>query len=344
MTFSNLILCHAIGFASGCILDQIFGDPRWFPHPVIYIGKLIAFFDRKMNKAEISGGKKRKLGILSAFLTLLITLSVTSVLLVGAYMIHPVLGIVLEAVLTSTCLAAKSLKKESMKVYEALISMPPGERISKAQKAVSMIVGRDTDRLSEKGIIKATVETVAESTSDGIIAPFIYLLIGGPLLGMMYKAVNTMDSMIGYKSDKYIDYGRAAARTDDFLNFIPARITAFLMITGVYILNKLHARGEGGELCTAKHSFEIMKRDSLKSTSPNSGWPESVMAGALGIELLGDAYYFGRKVHKEGIGDNLRKPEKEDIVRANRITSVTTYISFFFALLLLSILLTIIML
>ena len=185
----------------------------------------------------------------------------------------------------------------------------------KARKAVSMIVGRDTEVLDEKGIIKAAVETVAENTSDGVTAPIMYISLGGAALGFFYKAANTMDSMIGYKNEKYADIGRFAARLDDLLNFIPSRLTALAMILSAYLLK-----------LDEKNAFYIWKRDRRKHASPNSAQTESVCAGALDIRLAGDAYYFGELHKKEFIGDDIRPPENEDIRRANRLMYCTSVI------------------
>ena len=205
-------------------------------------------------------------------------------------------------------IAAKSLKTESMKVYNELKN---GD-ISSARRAVSMIVGRDTDNLSFEGVTKATIETVAENTSDGITAPIIYMLIGGAPLGVFYKAVNTMDSMIGYKNDKYIYFGKAAARLDDAANFLPSRITAVMMIAA-----------SGLQGLNIRNAVYIFRRDRLKHKSPNSAQTESVCAGALGIKLAGDAWYFGKLYKKDYIGDEINKIDEEQIKLANRLMYIT---------------------
>ena len=227
------------------------------------------------------------------------------------YKINIYLGLAVESVMCWQLVAARCLQKESMKVCRAVEE----KDIEKARKAVSMIVGRDTDVLDETGIVKAAVETVAENTSDGVTAPIMYIAFGGAPLGFFYKAANTMDSMIGYTNEKYIDIGRFAAKLDDVLNFIPSRLTALVMILSAYML------GADG-----KNAARIWKRDRRKHASPNSAQTESVCAGALDIRLAGDAYYFGELHKKEFIGDDIRTPESEDIRRANRLMYCTSVI------------------
>jgi adenosylcobinamide-phosphate synthase len=200
-----------------------------------------------------------------------------------------------------------------MKVYYSL----KNQTLEEARYAISMIVGRDTQCLDEIGVAKAAIETVAENTSDGVIAPMLYTALGGPILGFLYKAVNTMDSMIGYKNDKYLYFGRAAARLDDVVNFIPSRISAYIMILASFLV---------GKSFSGKGAYTIYKRDNRKHASPNSAQTESVCAGALGIQLAGDASYFGKIVHKPFIGDSFRKVEYEDIRRANKLMYMTAFI------------------
>ena len=180
-----------------------------------------------------------------------------------------------------------------------------------------MIVGRDTQNLTKEGVAKAAIETVAENTSDGVIAPMLYTALGGPVLGFLYKAVNTMDSMVGYKNDRYLHFGRAAAKLDDVVNFLPARISALLMIGAAFLSGKSY---------NGRQAWCIWHRDSRKHASPNSAQTESVCAGALGIQLAGDASYFGKVVKKPYIGDPKRQVEYEDIRRANRLMNRTAWI------------------
>lgn len=219
-------------------------------------------------------------------------------------------------------LSMKDLKTESMKVCQAL----EAEDVEQARQAVSMIVGRDTARLDKDGIARAAVETVAENTSDGVIAPLLYLTLGGGVLGVLYKTVNTMDSMIGYKSDRYLDFGRCAARLDDAVNFIPSRLAAWLMIAGT-VLCKLISNKEERKDALLYHpgrALRIYRRDCRKHASPNSAQTEAACAGALGLRLAGDAWYFGRRVEKPYIGDDLRPVEAADIRRANRLLYMTS--------------------
>lgn len=280
-------------------------------HPVCGIGKLIEILKIGLVKClhlgkerESDRGKKIFAGILLVILTLAVSTGIPLLLLYAAGRIHPYVRILLECFWCYQLLAAKSLYKESMKVYDALKAKDP----EGARYAVSMIVGRDTERLDEKGIIKAAVETVAENTSDGVTAPLLFLIFFGVPGGFFYKAVNTMDSMVGYKNDEFLYLGRAAAKLDDVVNFIPARISAWLMIAVSWILGM---DGENGK--------RIYLRDRGNHASPNSAQTEAVCAGALHIQLGGDAWYFGKKYQKPVIGDEDRAVEPEDIKRANKL-------------------------
>ena len=237
----------------------------------------------------------------------------TALILVGAYALYPRIGMVVEAVMTYQILAARCLQVESGKVWKQL----KAGNLEAAREAVSMIVGRDTQNLTEEGVAKAAIETVAENTSDGVIAPMLYTALGGPVLGFLYKAVNTMDSMVGYKNDRYLHFGRAAAKLDDVVNFLPARISALLMIGAAFFSGKSY---------NGRQAWRIWRRDSRKHASPNSAQTESVCAGALGIQLAGDASYFGKVVKKPYIGDPKRQVEYEDIRRANRLMNRTAWI------------------
>lgn len=311
----HILTYHMIAFVCGFVLDLVFGDPHALPHPIRLIGTLIAGLEKRLLKLQMRDEKKEFYkGILLVALVLLSTGAVAALVLVVAYWLHPVAGIVIESVMTYQILATKCLKDESMKVYQSLNE----QGLEAGRAAVSMIVGRDTNVLDETGVVKAAVETVAENTSDGVIAPMLYTALGGPVLGFVYKAVNTMDSMVGYKNDKYLYFGRAAAKLDDVVNFIPARISAYLMIAAAYI---------GGKAFDGKQAYRIYKRDRRNHASPNSAQTESVCAGALGIQLAGDARYFGKVVKKPYIGDAHRTVEREDIVRVNRLMYVTAVIS-----------------
>lgn len=305
---------HIIAFGLGFILDMILGDPYCLPHPIRLIGTLISRLEGRLLKKEAAAQEKRKKGRLLVVAVTGSTVCTAAVLLVVSYMVHPCLGIAVETIMTYQTLAAKCLKVESMKVYRCLRE----EDLAAARKAVSMIVGRDTDVLDEEGVAKAAIETVAENTSDGVIAPMLYDAIGGPVLGFFYKAVNTMDSMVGYKNEKYLDFGRAAAKLDDVMNYVPARISAYVMIFAAYI---------GGRDFNGGYAKKIYKRDNRNHASPNSAQTESVCAGALGIRLAGDASYFGKLVKKPYIGDALRGVETEDIRRVNRLMYITAWAS-----------------
>ena len=295
---------------TGYVLDLIFGDPRQIYHPIRIIGNLIAVLEKgirkvfpKTSKGELAGGT------VLVVLVVLICTAVPAALLGLAAWIHPVVYWLLASFWCWQILATKSLKTESMKVYA-----PLKERdLPAARRAVAMIVGRDTERLTEEGVAKAAVETVAENTSDGIVAPLIFLALAGPALGFFYKAVNTMDSMVGYKNERYLYFGRTAARLDDVLNFLPSRISAWLMILAAAFL------GMDG-----KNAKRIYLRDRRNHASPNSAQTEAVMPGAVRVQLAGDAWYFGELYKKPTIGDPFRAVEPEDIVRANRLMYLTS--------------------
>ena len=307
------MIYHMIAFGLGFCLDLLLGDPYWLAHPIRVIGNFIGILEKRMNKKECSEKYLVRAGIGMVALVLLTVLMVTALLLILAYRIHPVAGVILEMIMTYQILAAKCLKVESMKVYKALKK----DDLEGARYAVSMIVGRDTQVLDATGVAKAAVETVAENTSDGVIAPLIYLAIGGPILGFMYKAINTMDSMVGYKNDKYMYFGRCAAKLDDVVNYIPARISALLMIAVSFLPGKAY---------DGKGAWRIWRRDRRKHASPNSAQTEAVCAGSLGVQLAGDASYFGKVVKKPYIGDPKRQVEYEDIRRVNRLMNRTAWI------------------
>lgn len=291
--------------AAGFLLDLIFGDPRWIYHPVCLIGKTIAFLEKnirrifpKTEKGELLGGT------LEVLLICLLSGGIPFLVLFGLYKISAPAAFLLETFWCYQLLATKSLKTESMKVYEALKS----GSLEDARYAVSMIVGRDTESLSETGVTKAAVETVAENTSDGIIAPMFYMALGSVPLMFLYKGINTMDSMLGYKNEKYLYFGRAAAKLDDAVNYIPARISGWLMALSAVFVGM-----------DVKNAVKIYKRDRRNHASPNSAQTEAAMAGALRVQLAGNAYYFGKLYEKPTIGDDIRPVEPEDIKRANRL-------------------------
>lgn len=311
---------HIFAFIAGFVLDLLIGDPHFIPHPVRLIGSLISSLDKRLNcDAGYNSSEKKlnlikyKRGMLLAFTVIFATFAMSVIIIVAAYSINLYVGVIAEAVMTWQILATKCLRVESMRVYDALRT----DGVDAGRRAVSMIVGRDTSVLDAAGVTRAAVETIAENTSDGVIAPMLYTAIGGPVLGFVYKAVNTMDSMLGYKNDKYMYFGRFAARLDDVVNFIPARISAYLMIAAAFI---------GGRQFDGKNAYRIFKRDRFNHASPNSAQTESVCAGALRVQLAGDAVYFGKLVKKKYIGDGLREIEYEDIKRANRLMYITAFL------------------
>ena len=287
----------------GFLLDCLLGDPHNPWHPICLIGHLISFLEKeirhlfpKNQNGELAGGT------LLVLLVLVISTVVPILILMAARLLHPYLALVLEMIMCYQLLAARSLRDESMKVYRALHR----QDIEGARKAVSMIVGRDTERLDAAGIAKAAVETVAENASDGVIAPMIFIAIGGAPLGFFYKAVNTMDSMVGYKNGKYLYFGRAAAKLDDVMNYVPSRISGLLMVASSAFTSG-----------NAKGAWRIFRRDRYNHASPNSAQTEAACAGALGLQLAGDAWYFGERYHTPTAGDPMRDIEDADIIRAN---------------------------
>ncbi|MGN1318989.1 MAG: adenosylcobinamide-phosphate synthase CbiB [Lachnospirales bacterium] len=302
-----------IGIILGFILDFIFGDPYFLPHPIRWMGRLISFLENKARKLSKNSLHLKISGFIIVIIVIFIVALVSFSLLFICYKINIYLAILVNAIMCYYALAMRSLKKESMKVYFAL---KKGD-INLSRKAVSMIVGRDTQNLDDVAVTKAAVETVAENLSDGVIAPLFYMLIGLGPLAMVYKAINTMDSMLGYKDEKYRDIGYACAKLDDIVNFIPSRLGAIFMII------------VSGNI---KNSYRIWKRDRFNHKSPNSAQTESVCAGALGVMLAGDATYFGKLYKKPTIGDNLRNIEYEDIIRANNLMMRASFLFLIFGL------------
>ncbi|WP_293735567.1 adenosylcobinamide-phosphate synthase CbiB [uncultured Phascolarctobacterium sp.] len=298
---------------AGFILDLIFGDPHWLPHPICLIGNLIGFLEKNLRRL-LAPGKTALLlgGALMVVIVISLSFAVPYAVLMLAEQVNPWLRFALETIMFYQIFATKCLRDESMKVYTALHN----NDLEDARVKLSWIVGRDTKELTTEEVTKGAVETVAENTADGIIAPMFYMFIGGAPLAFLYKGINTMDSMVGYKNDKFLYFGRCAAKLDDVANFIPARITGILMILASYFLN-MNAAG----------AWKIFWRDRYNHLSPNSAMTESVTAGALNIQLGGDHYYFGKLVHKDTIGDNIRPVEAEDIVAVNNLLYMTAVIS-----------------
>ena len=297
----------------GFIIDLIVGDPHSIPHPVIFIGKLISAIEKVVRKIfpKTVRGENVAGGVLW-LLVIVISTAVPALLLWLSYGLNTWLGLALESIMCWQILATKSLKDESMKVYAALKT----GNIEKSRYAVSMIVGRDTAELDYKAVARAAVETVAENTSDGIVAPLMFLAIGGAPLGFFYKAVNTMDSMLGYVEMPYKNIGLVPAKMDDVMNVIPSRLSAFIMLCAGWLLKM-----------NVKNGWKIFKRDRFNHASPNSAQTESVCAGLLSLRLAGDAYYHGELHKKKFIGDALREIEYEDIKRACRLLYVTAVLS-----------------
>ena len=295
----------------GFFLDLLIGDPHGFPHPVVYIGKLIDVTEKGMRKIFPKTVRGENFaGAAIWLIVVIVSTALPALLLWLAYGVSRWLGLALETIMCAQILATKSLRQESMKVYQALQT---GD-LEKARHTVSMIVGRDTQRLDEAGVARAAVETVAENTSDGIIAPMLFLAIGGAPLGFFYKAVNTMDSMLGYVEMPYKNVGLVPAKMDDLFNFLPARISALLMLAAGALL------GMDG-----KNGWKIFKRDRYNHASPNSAQTESVCAGLLGLRLAGDAWYHGVLHKKKYIGDPVREIEPEDIPRACKLLYTTAF-------------------
>lgn len=309
MTITLRLFALLLGF----LLDLLLGDPRWLPHPIRAIGALIAGLEKVLRKifpknrsGQLAGG------VALVILVLVLSGGFTLLVLWLCGKVGLWLRFLAETILCFQLLATRSLKGESTKVYKALKA---GD-LEGARYAVSMIVGRDTQCLDEAGVARAAVETVAENASDGVIAPLIFLAIGGAPLGMVYKAVNTMDSMVGYKNDQYLWFGRCAARLDDVVNFIPARLAGLLMCLGA-----------GFSGFDAPNALRIFRRDRKNHKSPNSAHTEAAAAGALHIQLGGSNYYFGKLVEKPTIGDADHPVEPLDIVRVNRLMYATAFLA-----------------
>lgn len=293
-----------IGIVLGFFLDYVIGDPYNMPHPIRWIGNLISFLEKTVRKAAKSEKDLFLGGLIITISVVLITGIISFGLLYLSSKISIYLAIAVNGIMCYYALAMRCLKKESMKVYYAL----ENNDIEGSRYAVSMIVGRDTKSLDDIDITKAAVETVAENTSDGVLAPLFYMLIGLGPFAMVYKAINTMDSMLGYKDEKYKNIGCVCAKLDDVVNYIPSRLSALFMILSSVFLGFNY-----------KNAFKIWKRDRYNHASPNSAQTEAVVAGALDVQLSGDAYYFGKLYKKKFIGDNLRKIEHKDIKSANNI-------------------------
>ena len=299
----------------GYIIDLIIGDPYSFPHPVKYIGKLIKVVENFVRKTAKTDKGLKIGGFFLWFVTVGTTFAVTY-LVMRLARFNTVVYVIINSIVIYTTLATKCLKDEAKKIYEVLKT---GD-LQKSRTQLSYIVCRDTANLDEKEIIRATVETVAENTVDGLIAPLFYAFIGGAPLAMAYKAINTLDSSVGYKNEKYLHIGFASAKIDDIANYIPSRIAVILFTIGNFFLRNDY-----------KNCFKIAIRDRKNHKSPNCAFSEGAVAGALGIQLGGTNVYFGEVVYKPTIGDKTREIEVEDIARTNKIlyaTSLTSMLVF----------------
>ena len=296
-------ICAAI--VMGFLLDLWLADPAWMPHPVVIMGKCITGLEKFLRaRFPATPEGERAAGRVLAVVLPAGTLLLTAAVCLVANRLHPLLGLAVQTIWCWQALAVKGLAVESRRVYGCLAA----EDLPGARKAVARIVGRDTQNLTEEGVTKAAIETVAENFSDGVVAPLVYMLIGGAPLALCYKAINTMDSMVGHKNQRYLHFGRAAARLDDAANFLPSRLAALFWILAAALA------GQDG-----KNAWRIWRRDRRNHASPNSAQTESACAGALGVQLAGPAYYFGEYYDKPTIGDARRAVEPQDILRANRM-------------------------
>ncbi len=297
----------------GFIIDFFVGDPHGFPHPIILIGKLISALDRGLRRLFPTTPKgERTAGAVLWILTVSLSAAVPGLILFLCHHVSPWLRLTVESIMCWQILAARALEKESMLVYKALES---GD-ITASRRAVSMIVGRDTTALDDAAVTRAAVETVAENTSDGVVAPLIFLAIGGAPLGFFYKAVNTMDSMLGYTEPPYKDIGLVPAKADDVVNYIPARLSALLMLAAGFLLG-----------LDVKNGWQIYRRDRRNHPSPNSAQTEAMCAGLLGLRLAGDAWYHGVLHRKPFIGDPVREIRHDDIPRTCRLMYLTALLA-----------------
>lgn len=297
----------------GSAVDLAVGDPHGFPHPVVLMGRLISALERGLRRIFPRTVRGENLaGGLLWLITAGLSFAVPFFLLRLCYDLTPWLGLAVESLMCWQILAARSLGTEAMKVHAALET---GD-LQASRQAVSMIVGRDTQRLDARGVARAAVETVAENTSDGVVAPMLFIALGGAPLGMFYKAVNTMDSMLGYVEPPYKNIGLVPAKMDDVMNFIPARLSALLMLAAGALLGM-----------DVKNGWRIFRRDRLNHASPNSAQTEAVCAGLMGLRLAGDAWYHGALHQKPTIGDPAREIENGDIPRACRLLYVTAGLS-----------------
>lgn len=305
------MLSHSIFILIAYIIDRIIGDPRGLPHPVVWIGRSISLLEKVIRKIILKEKWLKLAGVLFPVFIAGGTYLIVCLLLYGLHLVNLWLAVMAEIWIISTTIATKGLQDAGMEVYRHL----KNDDLVQARKSLGMIVGRDTENLDEREISRGTVETVAENIVDAIISPFFFALIGGAPLAMMYRAVNTLDSMIGYKNDKYENLGWASARLDDLLNYLPARLTAQFMIIACSV-KRLDVR----------NAVKMIKRDARRHPSPNSGYPEAAIAGALNIQLGGTNYYFGVPSHRAKLGDPNRQIEPDDILNTIIVMKATSTI------------------
>lgn len=301
------MIMHLSALALAYILDLLFGDPPRFPHPVILFGNMIRFFDKRWNKGRFLKLK----GTAMVAILIIVILSVTLILMLFTYSLNPYFGLIIEAVLIWTTIAQKGLHQAASEVEHPL----KNKKIINAREKLSYIVGRDTDNLSEKEIVRGTVETVAENTTDAITAPMFWAAIGGAPLAIVYRLINTCDSMVGYKNEKYAQFGWASARLDDIVNYIPARITGFIMIIS-----------SPSKEIPMKKAWSVLQRDASKHPSPNSGWGEAAVAAILGVRLGGINYYEGEPSYRTEMGDAIYDLDTGHISKTVTIMKRTSFV------------------
>ncbi len=294
------------------LLDLILGDPQKLPHPVILIGKLIDKAEAFLRSRFTNVSGEKAAGVLLTVFIVGFTYGITSLILKLAGMVHPVFVAVVQVLIIYTCLALKTLYKVARNVFDALAA----KDIAEAREKVGWLVSRDTQQMDEADITRATVESVAENFVDGILSPLFYAFLGGAPLAMAYKAVNTLDSMVGYKNEKYINFGWASAKLDDLANYIPARISGYLLLMAAGLIRK-----------NARKGLNIMLRDAAKHPSPNGGIPESVVSGALGIRLGGFNVYHGEKTFRAYMGDPMYPLEPKKIIEALEMVFLASFLS-----------------
>lgn len=302
---------HLIALLIGFALDMLFGDPHWLAHPIRLIGRFISLCEKLLYRENASPRAQTACGCVLVVVVAGVSCGCAALLIWACSMLNMWLGLAVESIICYQMLATKQLKVESMRVYKALTA----GSLDEARHCVSMIVGRDTESLDEEGVAQAAVETVAENASDGSVAPLVFMALFGAAGMVLYKAVNTMDSMVGYKNDRYRNFGTAAAKLDDLLNWIPARLSGVLMCAAAWFVR-----------LDARNAWRVFLRDRRKHSSPNSAHTEAACAGALGVQLGGSHHYFGKLVEKPTIGDALRPIEADDIVRANDLLYMTAFL------------------